>query len=425
MWCWMWATERQPGEAFADLGAAFEQLVARGFNTIRIDALWSWAFDRQGRPRGIVETAALTDPGYCDYCPGFTPRGGVRIDVAEEIIRLLRLAERHDVSVALTSWEFQRGHTTGFLADEGLRREILDVPGEERFGHLARECDLMLGLIKRHGLEKRIAYVEIHNELQSVWESAGLAVHYPALRQAVEEGLAWLQARHPDILFTDDYQVDGMPDCLFDTDIALGFCDKLAGNAQLVDHHLYAGGVQHALFREAGVLLGAEADQDAAMERLEREHGLFRWLLRPGCPTWREYRPHLRAEWFRPWWPLMYLYQNMDIDRYDQWMFRHHPEWEERMATFWRNYVQVLRRHARSHSLPIVCDEGYIFWPPIHSAFEPSAVGRADLEMIVDSMVAAGYWGVMVSTYAFPGQVLWEREAAWLRKVNERVLNSA
>jgi hypothetical protein len=60
----------------------------------------------------------------------------------------------------------------------------------------------------------------------------------------------------------------------------------------------------------------------------------------------------------------------------------------------------------------------------MHSAFEPSTVGRNNLEFITDQMREAGYWGVMISTYAFPGQPLWEEEAAWLKKTNDRILRA-
>ena len=53
-WLWYWATDRQPGEGFHDLEAALDALVERGFNAVRIDALWSWAFERDGEPRGEV-----------------------------------------------------------------------------------------------------------------------------------------------------------------------------------------------------------------------------------------------------------------------------------------------------------------------------------------------------------------------------------
>jgi len=83
-----------------------------------------------------------------------------------------------------------------------------------------------------------------------------------------------------------------------------------------------------------------------------------------------------------------------------------------------------MARHARERNLPLVCDEGYICWPPTNSEFEPSAVGRANFDFIMDHMIEAGYWGYMVSTYAFPGQPLWDKQAEWLKATHERILSA-
>ena len=94
------------------------------------------------------------------------------------------------------------------------------------------------------------------------------------------------------------------------------------------------------------------------------------------------------------------------------------------MRGFWSSGIAMLAAHARERTLPLVCDEGYICWPPTHSEFEASAVGRANFDFIIDHMLEAGYWGYMVSTYAFPTQPLWEQQADWLKKTHERILGA-
>ena len=78
----------------------------------------------------------------------------------------------------------------------------------------------------------------------------------------------------------------------------------------------------------------------------------------------------------------------------------------------------------RERNQPVVCDEGYVFWPPLRSEFEVSAVGRHWHEFIVDTMLAQDYWGVMVSSYAAPGVPMWEHRADWLMKVNDRITST-
>ena len=423
-WAWFWATDRQSGEGFCDLDGAFRALVARGFNTARVDALWSWAYDLDGRPRGPLEVGRAADPGWCDHCPGLTTHGGGRVDALEGLLELCELARRDDVFLALTSWEFQEGHSVGLVADPAVRREILGVPVAERPDYLARQCDRALRAIKAHGLADRIAYVELHNEIENI-APGGFPGGRPGLRAAVGKALAFLRTQHPDLLFTDDHQVD-TAEHGFDYAVARRSLDKFAANAQLLDHHLYAWScsLQFDLIRRVMTHPIPVALQDEVVPRQLRENKLLRWLIRSDALPWEEHCRHWGCDWFAVWRPLMYLYQYLDVDRYDYWMFRHYPEFEERMRAFWRGHVSLFGEEAARRGVPAVCDEGYVMWPPTHSAFEPSAVGRANFDFIVDHMLEAGYWGIMVSTYAFPGQPLWEHQADWLRGIHRRIIES-
>lgn len=422
-WFGYWATDIQPGEGYCDLEQTFRDLVARGFNTVRIDGLWSWCFKPDGTRRRPVEIAPVADPGYCDFGAGTGARGGVSVDVLPQLLRVFELARQYDVYVALTSWEYQPGHTLGFVADPAIRQEILGIPVPDRFPYTSAQIDRLLQVLKGEGFGDRIAYVEFHNEIDySI--GLGLPGGRPALRATVERQIACLRERHPDLLICDDYSLP-CPQSGFDVATTAAFIEGLAENSQLADHHLYAwtAGLQQALFRECGLNVGT-GGLDELIPRLWRENELFRWLMRPDAIAWEEYKPHFHNDWMAQWWAPLYLYQNMDIDRYDYWMFKHYPQYEERMQSFWRNAIQAMARHAHERNLPLVCDEGYICWPPTNSAFEPSAVGRANFDFIMDQMIEAGYWGYMVSTYAFPGQPLWDQQAQWLKATHRRILEA-
>lgn len=418
-WFSYWATDLQEGETFHDLEQVFRDLVARGFNTVRLDGLWSWCFRPDGTRRGPVEIGRVAEPGYCDYGPGTKTLGGGTVDALERLLKLFELARKYDVYVGLTSWEYQPGHTLGFLADPALRQEILDIPVPARFDYTSMQIDRLLTTLKGEGYGDRIAYVEFHNEIEySI--GLGLPGGTAALRGAVEKQLGFLRERHPDLLITDDYSLPSS-EAGFEVDAAERFVERLAPSSQLVDHHLYAwsASIQMALFREAGIGLFTSG-HDEVMRRAE-EKELFQWLMKPDRPSWQEYRQHLGIEWLAQWWVLNYVYQYMDVDRYDYWMFKHYPQYEDRMRGFWRNGIQFMASHARQRGLPLVCDEGYLCWPPSHSQFEPSAVGRANFDYIMDHMLQAGYWGYMISTYAFPGQPLWEDQAEWLAATHKRI----
>lgn len=425
VWLWNWAIERRSDEGFESLEAAFKELVERGFNTVRVDALGSWALDPDGNRRGDVLVGNAMEPGYCNRSGSFTADGGFTIDAYEELMDLFRLAEEYDVYVALTTWEYQSGHSIGFLADREVRNEILGVPEKDRPTYLAQQWDYVLNELERNGFKDRIAYVELHNEVRTINHNATPWEMKPKL----EEGIAFLHERHPDILVTSDHVVDGTSTKDeagggFDWNTADEFMETIPENTQVLDHHLYsasAGGVQGEFFERVGVHIGSESDEE--MRRLEPENELFQWLLEPDCPSWTEFSTHFTDEWFEQWHPIFYLFENMDVQRYDAWMLRNYPSCEDRMRGFWKNYIQALSAEARQRGIPLVVDEGYLLYPPTHSAFETSAVVKENFEFIVEQMLGADYWGIMISTYTYPGHALWEDEAPWLAEINDRILS--
>ena len=163
-------------------------------------------------------------------------------------------------------------------------------------------------------------------------------------------------------------------------------------------------------------------DSDETMVELEKDGTPLRWLMRPDFLPWREYRKHVRHE--NVWSSTNYLFHNLDPDRWDEWMFANYPRYAERIRTHHRNNVQYCAQVARQRNIPIVCDEGgSLYYPPTNSRFESSATIRRMFEETVGEMLANGFWGILISTYAFPGDPLWENHADWLLKVNRRNTN--
>jgi len=272
LWLWYWATDRQPGEHFADLGKCFADLVARGFNAIRIDPLLNWIYDPSGNLRGPMEVGNIIEPGYCRNRP--TTIGGVRVRVLPELLELFRLAQKHDVYIVLTSWEYQPGHATELVADGALRNEITGAPADEKLMGHARKYDLLLHELKREGLDERIAFIEIHNEINILAASFGGKEETKAHTEAA---LSYLQERHPDLLFTGDYVLPATPDYAFDLNTARSTTADFAANSEVVDHHLYAFGIWGAFAAKAGIWggLGGFSDLDSYMEDLRRTRTSF------------------------------------------------------------------------------------------------------------------------------------------------------
>ncbi|MCE9614072.1 MAG: hypothetical protein K8T26_07330 [Lentisphaerae bacterium] len=420
LWLWNWLTDTGPGESFHDIEKSFKDLVDRGFNAIRIDAMLGWIYDAQFRRRGPVEIGRIAEPGYANYGPGLTTKGGVFVDVHERIVELFRLARTYDVYVALTTWQYQEGHSTTLIKDSAIRKELYDVPLNERLMFVARQYEALLNDLKKEGLTDRIAYLEIHNEVDYV----KVCERPDQLRALMESAMAYLQERFPEILICSDRNSGARDRYGFDYEKARRFTEEFAANDQLIDHHLYAFGVQGELFDKAGLFFpaGDNDEIDDKMNDLEKNNRFLRQLLKAGYEPWDSFKNHF--EYKSVWRKLMYFYENLDIDKYDHWMFMNYPSHEPLMKNYWRNSIQHLHDYARQRNLPLVCDEGYIFWPPIHSQFEVSAVGKDFHEFIVDQMIKHEYWGIMVCTYAAPGLPLWEKEADFLRKINRRILTT-
>ena len=419
---WRWLTDGQPGEPWADLDAYFGQMVERGYNTARVDAMLNWAYEQDGTVRGPVEVGCVVDPGFITNSGGLVARGGGRVRALDAMLDMCRVAEKHDVYLSLTSWEYHPGHTTTFVADKALRDEISGIPADEKLMAHARKYDLLLTRLEQEGLVKRIAFVEIHNELSVLTQFFGGP---DATKRHTEEALAYLQTRHPNMLFCGDYVGPWSSDLSFDYKAQHGASAQYADNTQVVDHHLYAFGVQAEFLRRAGIWTALEHfysqdfDLDDYMARLVLENEFFKSFQRPDALSWQEYRPHFRAD--SPWQPVVYFYEYLDTDAYDYWMFRHFHEYEDRMTGYWKNTIQFMGQLGHDKNLPVVCDEGYVFYPPQKSQFEPnSPVGRHWIEFVVDHMLEEDYWGIIVPV-SVSHDPLWATGTTWLQRINQRI----
>jgi hypothetical protein len=407
LWIRGWLMAVNPGEPYHDLEKALAETAERGFNTIRPEVALNWCFDRQGRPRGPIDISPWV-AGLSDNFRGYNGSAGVRYDALERVLKLYELAKKYKIYIIQTSWEYQ--DDTPLLADAMLRQDVFSTPKEERFERLADMHDRLIQELKKHGLEKQIAFVEIHNELNASDFPSG----YLAQKPLVEKALRRLQQAHPDILFTADYANVGP--CFDGT--FLGY-DALPENLQVADHHIYAGGVEDALFEQLGMSQWNQVPPDP------NTNPLLRWLIgeKPSV-SWEEWEK--RAERIpKHWWPVQWLYANLkDPDRYDYWMFEHFGQYAAMMKSTVRAGMREWGTFARSRGLPAVIDEGYFSWPPLNSQFEESAAVRQLLELVVDTAIEQKYWGMMITTYCAPDEPIWKENPTWLRKNNERFLNS-
>ena len=163
MWGFYWLTYAGEGEPYADLERAVVEAGQRNFNCLRVDVAPSWCRDTRGRRRGEMLLGPWV-PGAAKNNRCFSYKGNVRTDVHERVLRLFELADRHDMALGLTSWQYQE--TAPIVADRAIRADVLSTPCEERFLFMARAHDRLIDEVKQRGLAQRIGYVEIHKGLE-------------------------------------------------------------------------------------------------------------------------------------------------------------------------------------------------------------------------------------------------------------------
>jgi hypothetical protein len=419
---WQWITTALPDEAFGNMDQAVQETKERGFNCIRAEMGLNWMFDLQGHRRGKLK--------FTDWIPGFSSnlhcvdaRGGGEHDVFERVMRLFEIAERHDVYVIMTSWEYQ--DAIGQLADSHVREEILAVPYGERLMLLARQYDRLLAELRKRGLHKRIAQVEIVNELnqppifcsttklppQTLEQWTHRYIPQPpckpeAVRALASEAVAYVRDRHPDLLVT----VDGLVACN-------GFETLFPENAQVADHHVYCDGVTQAFWEKcgiAGIRPGDVPDPES--------NPFLKSMLKPNPAAWTELvrrAGHVRQDW----WGISWLYANLDNEKFDRWCIEHFAEYEPRIKQSIDKQFECAAKFAQARKLPLVVDEGFILYPPLHSRFVMTPEGRRGEEMGVNAAIATGHWGIMVTGYFRPDTPPWrdDGQCEWVEKVNKTI----
>ncbi len=423
---WQWITTALPDEPFGNVDQVVKETKDRGFNCIRVEMGLNWMFDLQGRRRGKLK--------FTNWIPDFSSnlhcvdaKGGGEHDVFERVMQLFEAASKHDVFLSMTSWEYQDAISQ--LDDARIRNEILAVPYSERLMLLARQYDRLLVELRKRGLHKRIAQVEIINELnqppifcsttklppQTMEEWVNRKIPTPpcakeTVRSLAADAVGYVRNRHPDLLVT----VDGLVACD-------GFETLYPENAQVADHHVYCDGVTQAFWGKCGIT-GIRPGEPPNPET----NPFLKSVLKPNPAPWRDLvrkAGHVRQDW----WGLAWLYTNLDNERFDQWCIEHFPEYESRIKQSIDKQFECAARFARARNLPLVVDEGFILYPPLHSRFVMTPEGRRGEEIGVNAAIATGHWGIMITGYFRPDTPPWKdnTQCEWAERLNKRILMSA
>jgi len=422
---WEWITEALPDEPYGDVERMLQEVKHRGFNCVRAEMGLNWMFDLAGRRRGKMKFRGWIDGASSNLqCHAYT-KGGGEHDVFERVMRLFQLADKYDIYVITTSWEYQ--DALSHVDDVRIRDEIVGVPYNDRLMLLAAQYNRLIEALKRRKLAQRIAFVEVINEYNyppifcaapgasrqtfAEWiagKSPTPACSNEQIRERARQAVAFLRERHPDLLITVDYGS------------ALDLANWAPANVQVADHHVYSDGLTQAFWKAAGI----DGIRPGKPPEPEKSEFLRRYLKRDRM-SWEEIvrrGPHVHEGWLSIAW----LYENLDNAKFDEWCLAHHAEYKQRILDSMREKYEAAAAFARARNLPLVVDEGGIIYPPQKSRFVMTAEGRADEEAFSGYAIATGHWGILPTGYTRPDNLTWhdESQIAWLQRQNRRILET-
>lgn len=412
LWDFSWYTMTMPGEPYHDLGTRFDELVERGYNTIRICAMPMFLFDADGKRPGPLRFGNTGEVGRRTRWYNCT--GGAVLDGHAHMLELFRQAKEHDCYIILSSWEYQQ--SPSFLATPELADELAAIAPKDRYMALARSMDQLIAFLKEEGYGDRIAFAELHNELefggltQSGLDEGIDFEDKPALlahmRPFIEEALGYLRERHSDTMISVSHVlIHDYPKQL------------VADRTQVGQFHLYLNGVLQELMDETGIW----------DETVPFPNPRVRSLLREEAPTFESYRLPEGEEWRLRGNPiglrLFYLHDWTDPDRWDLFLYERYGAHRLAMLQKTDQRFSDVAWWAKSKGVPVVVGEGYVGYTPLHATFEEGPVGKFIAEYAVRKGMELGFWGMVLCSNCAPHHPFWQ-DAAWQQRMNRFIMGS-
>ncbi|MDT0347454.1 cellulase-like family protein [Streptomyces litchfieldiae] len=401
LWDFTWYTRTGPGEPFEDLDRAFAQAAERGYNTIRICAMPFLLFGS-----GIDTHRLRLGPlggAFGQRVRWYDVRGTTEIDGRAHLLALFEAARRHDFFVILSSWEYQQ--SPSFAGDRRWFDALMAIDPERRAEALADAlADLIDFLAEHGGLDDRVAFTELHNEVQAGRLADELSGHdrVVELRPRLRRGIARFKERHPDRPVTVNY-----------AEVPVGSLRGIPAEVDVAVFHPYVYGV-------LGELIDTFALRDPA--RPFPQDAARRELLRDDAPDLADWAPPAADRWrleativgLRE----LYVHDWCDPLKWDAWLYdryaTHRLAMEQRLVT----WIAAAADWAAGAGVPFVFGEGWVGYTPPHGTFEEGPVGAAICRRAVAESARAGALGTVVCSNAAPHHAMWQ-DIALQRECND------
>ncbi|KOX19945.1 LigA protein [Saccharothrix sp. NRRL B-16348] len=398
MWDFSWYTRTGPGEPFEDLDRAFAEAVARGYNTVRICAMPLLLFGS-----GVDTSRLRLGPlggGYGSWVRWYDVGAETVIDARAHLLALFRAARRHDCHVILSSWEYQQ--SPSFALDRAWFDAVMAIDPEERAVALAEALADLVDFLASHGLDDRVVFTELHNEVQVGHLTDGLdGDPVVALRPRLERGIARFRQRHPDRPLTANY-----------AQVPVGSLRGIPRSVDVAVFHPYVYGVLDELLEEFAL---RDPARPFPQERARRE------LLRPDAPDFADWQPPADQRWRLDATIVgrreVYVHDWCDPDKWDAWLYDRYATHRTAMRQLLTTWIDAAADWAAETGVPLVFGEGWIGYTPLHGTFEEGPVGAAFCRTAATEAARVGAWGSVVCSNAAPHHPMWQ-DVALQRECN-------
>ena len=404
LWDFSWYVRSGPGEPFEDLDRAFAEAVERGYNTVRICAMPYLLFG-SGLDTTQLRLGALGGR-YGQRVRWYDVKAPTTIDARARLLELFEAARRHGCYVIVSSWEYQQ--SSSFSETPEWFEALMAIDPEERAEAQAVAHAALVDFLAQHGLDDRIAYVEVHNEVQVCHLADGLPgtplERVVGLRPRLERAVAAFHRLQPAVPVTVNY-----------AHVPVGSMRGIPENVDVLVTHPYVYGVLGA-FIDAYGLRRPVAEFDQA--RADADN------LLPGAPGIGEWGPE--GDWRREATIVsdaeIYVHDCGDAEAIDRWLYRHYSEWEQEMISTLSTWLDVAHDWALAHDVPLVFGEGWVGYTPLDGRFEEGPVGAEFCRRAINESLRVGAWGTIVCSNAAPQHAMWA-DVALQQQCNEAFRN--
>lgn len=388
LWDFTWYTRTGESEPFHDLDAAFAEAVERGYNTVRICAMPFLLFRS-----GLDTTRLAFGPfgnGWGLGTRWYDVRRDTVIDGRAHLLALFRAARRHDCYVILSSWEYQQ--SSSFATDRAWFDALMAVEPEHRAETLADALADLIDLLVSEGLDDRIAFTEIHNEVQGGFLTEGLPADVDpvlALRPRLQRAVDRFHRRHPDRPVTVNY-----------ARVPVGAMRGIPDGIDVAVFHPYVYGVLDELLDTFAL---RSSTREFPQDRLRAA------LLRPGAADLADWAPveSWRREATIVGQREVYTHDWCDAERWDRWLYEryavHRLAMEQKLLT----WLGVAADWSATRGIPWLLGEGWIGYTPLHGSFEEGPVGAEFCRIAVREARRLGAAGTVVCSNAAPHHPMW------------------